>query len=122
MAINRPKVDIFHIDVFGNLKNSENENYLVLGSGKDEAEKYIEECIEGETFDSYNINIESAIRLCTGALKKARYDIFSGGPMDLVVVRSDKVYSYGEKIKNSLKVAEMKVLEEIIKDVKKNNS
>ena len=95
---------------------------MVLGSGKDEAEKYIEECIEGETFDSYNINIESAIRLCTGALKKARYDIFSGGPMDLVVVRSDKVYSYGEKIKNSLKVAEMKVLEEIVKDVKKNNS
>lgn len=122
MAVNKPKVDIFHIDVFGNLKNSENGNYLVLGSGKGEAEKYIEERIEGETFDSYNINIESAIGLCAGALKKASYDIFSGGPMDLVVVRSDRVYSYGEKIKNSLKMAEMKVLEEIVKDVKKNNS
>ena len=54
--------------------------------------------------------------------KKASYDIFSGGPMDLVVVRSDRVYSYGEKIKNSLKMAEIKVLEEIVKDVKKNNS
>ncbi len=118
MVINRPKIDLFHIDIFGNLKNSGSENYLVLGSGKDEAKKYIDEYRDGETFESYNIDIEGAVRLCTGALKKAKNDIFSGGPMDLIVIKQGGINSFGRKIKESLENEEKRVLEEIIKSVK----
>jgi len=120
MAVNKPNVDIFHIDSFGNLKKPKNRNYIFLGSGKDEAEKYIEECIDGDTFDAYNLNIEDAIRLSTGAIKKSKYDILSGGPMDLVVIERSNISSFGKEIRNSLEKAEKNVLEDIIKRVKNN--
>ncbi|HJO15031.1 MAG TPA: hypothetical protein QGG70_03200 [Candidatus Pacearchaeota archaeon] len=118
MAVNKPNVDIFHIDIFGNLKKPKGRNYISLGSGKEEVEKYIEESIEGGTFDSYNINLENAIRLSTGAIKKSRYDILSGGPMDLVVIKKNSIKSFGNQIKESIENAEKKVLEEIIERVK----
>ena len=76
------------------------------------------EKIEGESYDSSNINLEIAVKFCDGAVKKARTEVFSGWPMDLVIIRKNKIDGYGKKIKEAIESAEEKVLEEIISDLK----
>jgi len=115
MAVNKPKIELFHIDIFGNLRYPENNDILILGSGRETADSYIEEQIEGETYDSANVDISTAIKLCSGALKKSGYEAFSGWPMDLVIIRDKKIEAFGKKIKEALEQAEENILEEIIK-------
>lgn len=115
LATNKPDLNLYHIDPFGNLIESENEPYLVLGSGHEEAIKYLDEKIDRETYDTGNINLERALMLSRRALKRAETDIFTGGPMDLVVVRKDTIHSYGKQIKRRIEESERSVFEEILK-------
>ena len=121
MAINNPKIDLFHIDIFGNLKSlSSDENYFVLGGGKEKVERYLEENIEGGSIDSSNIDLDKATRLCWNslkyALKKPNSDIFSGWPIDIAVIKKDKIKSYGEMIKEAHEETDKNLLDKIIKD------
>jgi len=117
MAFSSSKMDFFRVDAFGNLISPEDANYIVLGSGAELAKGYIEEQLERETYDSSDINLETAMKLNRGALKIAsqKGDIFSGWPMDLVVVRKEKIISYGKRIRSAIEQAEEKEFDAIIK-------
>lgn len=116
MAVNKPQLNLYHIDIYGWLIPPENGVYIVLGSGREEAERYIEEKIEGNDYETSDIDLERALTLYRRSLKRAESDIFSGGPMDLIVVKKDKIDSYGRRIRKTIEIAEKKVFDEILKE------
>ena len=121
MAINNPGIDLFHIDIFGNLKNlPEDKNYFVLGSGSKQVKRYLEENLDGDSLDTSNISLDKATSLCWNglkyALKKPNSDIFSGWPIDIAVIKKDKIRSYGEMVKEAHEETDKKLLDKIIKE------
>lgn len=117
-AINEPKLRLFHIDCFGNLRASETEKpYLVLGTGKEKIERHLEEKLEGDNLDFSNITIKTALELCRDGLKKASsMDIFSGG-LDIVVLKKDKIsYQFGRKLREALDNVEKQEFEKFLRE------
>lgn len=117
-AVNDPELRLFHIDPFGNLKSSEDGLcYLTLGTGEEEAGDYIEEKLDGEHYDSGNVNLEAALRLCRESLKKASSrDMYSGGPIDFAVIRKDDISTPGKRLEKAIEAAEKEEFEQIIRD------
>ncbi len=116
-AINKPSIELYHIDSYGNLLLCDkNINYMVIGSGSEDAQSYINEQLEGETYDSSNIDIKIAIKLGRDALRKAKKDIKTGLPMDLVILKKDSIKVYGKRISDAIEKAEEKELESIIEE------
>jgi 20S proteasome alpha/beta subunit len=113
------RLRLFHIDCYGNLKQPEDERqYLALGTGEQLASGYIEEKLDGETYDSTEITLEVAMQLCRNSLKIAsNTDIYSGGPMDIYVFKKGKMStSFGKRLGNALEVAENKEFEKFLKE------
>lgn len=126
MSINRPRIELFHVDPFGNLKLPKKNNcYIVLGSGEEDASKYIEEQFEEDIYDSDDVDLKVAMELCRKAVKSAsqKGDIMSGLPLDLIVLRKEGIRSYGKRIRNAIEEADERefgsiVMEEIGEKVK----
>jgi 20S proteasome alpha/beta subunit len=117
LAINKPQLNLFHVDPFGNIKEPKNKPYLALGTGYKRAEEIIESAIEGDSYESGNIDLQRALVLCRKALKQGtESDIFSGGPMDLVVIRKDRINQYGKRIKKEIEASEKKVFNNILSE------
>ena len=118
LAINKPKIELYHIDFFGNLKPHSEENcpFMIFGTSEKEVNDYLLDKFEGETYDSANIDIKTALTLCRLALKRAEEDIYSGGPIDITVVRNEGVFSYGKNIRKALENAENLEFEKIIEE------
>ena len=64
-----------------------------------------------------DIDIERAIKLCNESTRKSSKDMYSGGPMDLVVLTKDKVRGYGKRIKQAIDDAESEIIEKIISEL-----
>lgn len=117
IAFNKPKVELFKIDPFGNLIPPK-KSYITLGTGREEVEKYLEEIFEEETYEENAIDLEAALKLSRDAVKKTsqRGDIFSGWPMDLVVTKKNSIKAYGNRIRSAIEKAEDKEFEAIINE------
>ena len=118
MAVNEPQISLFSVDAFGNLIPPKKDlNYLVLGTGGDVARKYTEEKLEGDSFESQNVDIKRAFKLCRESLKASEAsDINSSGPMDFVVIKKEGVFPYGRRIRKAIETAEESEFENIIKE------
>ena len=109
MAINKPRIELFHVDPFGNLiLPKKNKNYIILGTGGNDAKKYMEEQFENDVYDSDDIDLKVAMELCRKAVKNVsqKGDIMSGLPLDLIVVRKEGIKAYGKRIKNAIEQAD----------------
>jgi 20S proteasome alpha/beta subunit len=118
LAINKPELNIYKIDEFGNMFDPDDNDfpYFCIGSGKKGAKKFIEEYIEGEDVDEGGnviLDIPKAIDLGINALHKAHVDPYTSGPADLVVLTKNGVEHYGDSIKTAIKKAELEKVEEI---------
>ncbi len=118
LAINKPKIELYHIDFFGNLRPHSDDQcpFMVFGTSEKEVNDYLLDKFEGETYDSANINIKTALTLCRMALKRAEGDIYSGGPMDITVVRDEGVFSHSRSIRKALENAEDSEFERIVNE------
>tara|TARA_Y100000310_G_C20624160_1_gene784955 strand:+ start:524 stop:1264 length:741 start_codon:yes stop_codon:yes gene_type:complete len=118
IAVNKPKLELYRVDCFGNLiPRDKGKSYVVLGEGGAKAEEYIEESLDGERYDSDEITLEGAIRLCRNGLKIAsKKDASTGGPMDIVILRKEGIFSYGGRIRRALNSAEDREFDKIIKE------
>ena len=115
LATNMPELGLYHIDPFGNIKEPGKKSYFVLGTGHEKVEGLLESATNGDSYETQNIDLERALILCRRALKRGtETDIFSGGPMDLVVVRKDRVNQYGRRIKKEIESFETRVFKEIL--------
>jgi len=117
MAVNRPRIELFHVDPFGNLISpKKNKSYMVLGTGEEDASKYIEEQFEEDIYDTNDIDLRVAMDLCRKAVKSAsqKGDIMSGLPLDLIVVRKEGIRAYGKRIRNAIEQADEKEFNTII--------
>ncbi|MEM4625673.1 MAG: hypothetical protein QXJ28_02850 [Candidatus Pacearchaeota archaeon] len=117
-AVNNPKLMLFVIDEYGNLKDipeQEDFDYVCIGSGSDLAKKYIKECISSGSLDVEKITIREAILVSLGALRNARNDIYTGSEIDWVVLSKEGIYDCGESIRRNIDETYKKLVEDQIK-------
>ncbi len=116
LAINYPKLRLFHVDEFGNLDEVKKSfPYLCIGSGKKEADKYIEDYIDSLEDETPLLSISESIKLVKGALEKsAGRDPYTGGNGDIVVLTKNKIKCFGNDIKEAYKKAADKLFKKII--------
>lgn len=109
LAVNKPKLELYRVDSYGNLISVRDKRYLLLAPTS-EIEKLvqrsIDDTLDGESIDANTIDLQTAFRLCRTAIKRSERDITSSGPMDLVIVRKEGVYPYGKQIRKALLTAE----------------
>ena len=117
MAVNKPKMELYHVDIFGNLKTQSDRGFVVLGSTSDKAESYLDDEIDKDTYHESNIDISRAVQLLNNALKNSNTELLSGLPMDLVIIRKNEIRGYGKRIKDAVEFAERKVIEEIVNEI-----
>lgn len=112
--------DFFRVDELGNLSQPQTENdfpYYSLGSdGSDKVDRYIEDLIEEEVINPSEITTQSALKLIIEAFHKAKKDITTGGPTDLIVVKESEIVSYIDRVRKALSEAEKEEDERIIKE------
>ena len=116
LAINSPKLNLWEIDEFGNLKKSpriREFEYLAIGSGSDNALKYIDQTVMRAKVDASKINIPQAIDLVVTSLHRAAEDLNTGDGIDVVIMTYSKITSYGKRIRNALSKAEKDVIDKI---------
>src|SRR3989338_1351566 len=103
-ASRHPRLGLWEIDQMGYIKPASKEldfEYLSLGSGSKEALGYINRQIMGELAEANTIDLPRAIDLAVGAIHAAQEDVYTGG-LDLVIVTSEKVIPYGDRIKSAI--------------------
>ena len=123
LASNYPSMSLWKVDIFGNLRPPDRDEietefleYIVIGSGADTVRKYMGSSIESDRIIPMEIDISKAIDIAVDALHKAEKDIFTGFPMDLIVLTASEVESYGERINETITRAER----DEIKKIKEN--
>ena len=118
LASNKPRIDLFQVDVAGNLiaiPSSKELEYICLGSGQDHVEEYFEDTkyekdpnIPDSAFPKSKIsfdqiNINAAFWLAYGAVTDAIIqDPNSGGLVDMVIVKKDKVTHLGPEVQEAI--------------------
>ena len=116
LATCEPEGGLWVIDTYGNLKSVNDFNreldYLCLGSGSDKITSYVNGLLDDNLIDPYRLKIPEAIDIVRGALLKAERDPYSSGPLDLVVL-TDKVDYYGDRIRKAHTEAEKKEIKSI---------
>lgn len=88
----------------------EQRAWTSIGSGSNYAIEYIGR--SGKLIPE-RVGMEEGIKLVVGALDRASQDIYTGG-LDLVVLTEDKIYKFGEEIKNALARAKETKIKSII--------
>ncbi|MBU0456985.1 MAG: hypothetical protein ABH824_01470 [Nanoarchaeota archaeon] len=124
IASNKGLLGLYRVNSFGIVEaapESDEFEYLCLGSGSDIAIKYISEGeyeednyvkskIEGKNEERIkldNVTTRTACALAIGALKKAKTkDKNSGGIIEVVTVRKNRIVSYREVLQNNLQKTE----------------
>lgn len=117
LAVNKPSLELFLVDEFGNLQTIPEEreiDYLVIGSGSDLVHKYVDDSLSNEKLDRCKISVESAIKLATDLMRVAERDGASGLGYDLVILQENSIDRWGAEIKKALSVAEKEVVRKIV--------
>jgi len=128
-----PEFGLWEIDEFGNIFDSEENNefdYICIGSGSSEVEKYLSSIISDGKIGDYKFDKESidsnvASRIAKRAIQAAQIEPASGFGYDLVVVpKYGKVDSWGDTIKQKLIEADQFLEDEIAThyEIPKNDS
>ena len=114
---------LWYIDELGNLvepkdqrelnKTEKDFDYICMGSGGEDMEKYIEQSVfEGE-INTREIDIKEAVKMVFASLRKANKDPLTGFLKDIAIINKNGVERYGDIIKNKLIKAEREAEEEI---------
>jgi|SRR3989344_176269 len=114
------KLHLYRIDSYGNLIPPKiGSSYLVLGTSKKKIKEYLTENVdEGESYKSGNLDLETSLDLCDNILEKfAETDIYTGGLMDFAVLTKDKIFHYGEELKQDLREFRKKRIKDKIKEI-----
>jgi 20S proteasome alpha/beta subunit len=108
MATNKPNLNLYHVDAFGNLVKPSRQNgleYVCAGSGSKQVTDFFhdEEYLNDADFKTKkikidNITMSAAIQLATKAMKKATKDSETGDLLDLVVIRKNKIDNYCSEV------------------------
>jgi hypothetical protein len=115
-AVNKPELNLWRVDSYGNLKISSGDkaiDYVRVGSGKEQVDKYIEEVLENEKFDRDNITTTSAIKIGRGAIRAAEKDKWSGYGYDLVILTKKEIITWGKEIQQELEEADNNKIDKI---------
>ncbi|MEK6923317.1 MAG: hypothetical protein AABW84_01320 [Nanoarchaeota archaeon] len=123
LATNKPKVELYFIDAYGNIYTLDDLDYhepFIVKSATDDTKKaiinYINEKISGDDIGSGDrIDLELALNLAKGAMQKVETDIYSSGPIDITILTKNGIFNYGRQIKKAIEDAENAAFSEIIK-------
>lgn len=105
LVSNQPQVGLWRVDEYGSLKppakddETESLEYVVIGSGSKIVRKYIKDQIEDEKINPMEVDIPKALDLVRNCIDKAASkDIYTGMPIDLVVLTPFDLKFPGERI------------------------
>ncbi|MBU0470699.1 MAG: hypothetical protein KKA62_04160 [Nanoarchaeota archaeon] len=111
-------IDLWEVDVFGNLKQPQKTKefeYLSAGSGSDVIEGYINELLEQGKINQCKITLPKAIDIIKSSLNKAEQkDPNTGWSMDLAVLTKEGVDFYSD----SLYEVSIKAIDNFLQTVK----
>ncbi|MFH1376181.1 MAG: hypothetical protein ABIH25_00950 [Candidatus Woesearchaeota archaeon] len=119
LATISPQTGLWYVDSHGNLIETieygdKEFQYLCIGSGRDMADSYIENLLKDDNFDPENIDIPKAIDILYGSLQRAERNIYTSGPLDLVILTKKRgVEHWGKRIREDITDAVLKTKEEI---------
>lgn len=117
LASSKPKLGLYCVDLLGNVNDKQVESdegdYMTIGSGSNSAENYLENKLGNDKDYQDGVTLEKAIDLAWGSIKDGNHDIFTGGPIDLVVVTDKYVKDFGASLKQVVRHAENKALENV---------
>jgi 20S proteasome alpha/beta subunit len=110
------KMGLWYIDNHGIMKEvSEYRralNYLCIGSGAEKTIAYIKGLLDDDSFYPESVTISGAIRIVDAAIKRARRDPATGGPLDYVILTEREGVDYGgERMRRALNAAHDKDIE-----------
>jgi 20S proteasome alpha/beta subunit len=107
LAVNKPKLNLYRVDAFGNLLNSDKPGgleYVCGGSGASSIKDFFQNndykkdpTLAPLKISMDNINVATAVRLATRAMRVAAKDPETGDLIDLVILRKNKIYNYESK-------------------------
>lgn len=115
LAVNSPRLDLWEVDEFGNLKDPskvQDFDYFVIGSGSEKVKSYIDRLVLREKIQPQSVDIPAAIDICVGGLEAAEEDAYTGG-LDIVVMTKENIAPYGACITEALLSAKKSKLAEI---------
>lgn len=117
LVSSKPKLGLYCIDLMGNVNSKQIESdegdYMMIGSGSTSAGDYLEEKLGNDKDYQDGVTLEKAIDLAWGSIKEGNHDIFTGGPIDLIVVTDKYVKDFGASLKQVVRRAEIKALENV---------
>ena len=120
LASSKPEVGMYFVDKMGNVLErpvyeDETTDYLTIGSGSDSARSYLEKRMDTKYLDQEGISHANALRYAYEAIEQTD-DLYTGGPIEIVVLKQDSVNSYGAKLRRAARKAVRTELEKIIKE------
>jgi len=110
------KFNIWQVDHFGNLKESQKE-YLALGSGEDYVTKYINSISEKGFIDYDAITIPKAIDIAAKSLEIAEQDPNTSG-LDLAVLTKRGAQYFGDFIQETMEKQKTRMVDHIKRQYK----
>ena len=120
LAVNRPELGLYFVDKMGNVLDrpvdeDDTDDYLVIGSGSESIDKFLENRINALYVDKDGITPGMAIKYAYEAIDRNE-DIFTGGPVEIVTISKKGVQNYGPALRRSAKKAIRSELEKIIRE------
>jgi len=119
-AVNSPRVELFYVDAFGNLRNyvdkddDTEEPFLVAGSGREGAIKQLRDDVLKRGLGS-SITTGDALQLGISALKKASSDMYTTG-LDFTIISKGKIDPKGKNLDEAIEKAIEEVVQQAIQD------
>ncbi len=119
LASSKPDLGIYFVDKMGNVLErpvyeDDNSEYLAIGSGSDSARDYLEKKID-RFLDGDGITHDMALRYAYESIEQTD-DMYTGGPIEIVVVKKNSVNNYGSRLRRAAIKAVRTELENIIKE------
>jgi 20S proteasome alpha/beta subunit len=120
LASSKPELGIYFVDKMGNVLErpvgeDDNLDYLTIGSGSDSARNYLERKIDNKYLDSDGLTHAMALKYAYESIEQED-DLYTGGPIEIVVVKEDSVNNYGSRLRRAARKAVRTELEDIIKE------
>ena len=116
LAVNKPEVNLWEVDEFGNIKEPNDESdfdYICLGGGADKAEDHIKGLLSNEDIDRDKIGIDNAVYTARSAIGAAETEAGTGMGFGLTVLIQDDIREWGKDIRRKLKETEQRELKDI---------
>jgi len=121
LAVNKPSLQLFNVDAFGNLNLSKKPGgleYVCAGAGVDEINEYFSQEYQSDILLKKNkitldhITLPLALQMAVSAINKASLaDKGTGEVVDLVVLKKDKIDDHSSKALKSIDLIYRKIIE-----------